>query len=50
MHSHFFNHFISDNFEKIAQMLIERGADVNAVNDKNYSALIISTLKGNISD
>lgn len=33
--------------EKIAQLLIERGADVNAVDKHNSSALIGAAMKGN---
>lgn len=34
-------------FEKIVQMLIEKGADVNAVNEDNFSAIIYAANRGN---
>lgn len=34
-------------FEKNAEMLIERGADVNAVNKQNNSALMGAAVTGN---
>lgn len=37
-------------FEKIVQMLIEKGAHVNAVNEDGNSALIFAVLEGNISN
>lgn len=40
----------SIGFEKIVQMLIEKGANVNAVNKENDSALISASSKGNISN
>lgn len=33
-------------FDKIARMLIDKGADVNVVNSKNNSALILAALTG----
>lgn len=35
-------------FERVVQMLIEKGANVNAVDGKNYSALLYAVEKGNI--
>lgn len=36
-------------FEKIAQMLIKKGTDVNVVNTNKYSALTYAVTNGNIS-
>lgn len=36
--------------EKIVQMLIERGANINAVDVDNNSALIFAASKGNIAN
>lgn len=36
-------------FEKIGRMLIEKGANVNAVNKNNDSALLIAAFKGKLS-
>ena len=33
--------------EKIVRMLIDKGADVNAVDEKNNSALLYATKNGN---
>lgn len=46
-------HFIFSSFtgfEKIVQLLIERGANVNAIDGNSDSALIIAANKGNISN
>lgn len=43
----FFIHSII-GFETIVQMLIEKGANVNAVNEDNNSALIYAALEGKI--
>lgn len=37
-------------FERIVRMLIERGANVNAVNSGHNSALIYAAVNGNISN
>lgn len=45
---HFFPYIRSFiGFEKIVQMLLEKGADVNAVSDDKYPALFIAADNGN---
>lgn len=36
-------------FDKMVQVLIEKGANINAVNENNNSAVILATLNGKIS-
>lgn len=47
-------HFLYKNsfegFGKIVRMLIEKGAEINAVNINKNSALILAALKGNTSN
>lgn len=35
-------------FERIVQMLIKKGANLNAVNEDKFSALVIAAFRGNI--
>lgn len=42
----FFKHFFK-GFEDIVQILIEKGADVNNINNKGSSALLYASLSGN---
>lgn len=44
----FFIHFFV-GYEKILQMLVEKGANVNIVDANNNSALIFAASKGDIS-
>ena len=44
----FFNLFLG--FDKIVQLLIEKGANVNAVNKVENSALIYAATKGSFPD
>lgn len=37
-------------FEKTVQMLIEKGADINAVDDRHQTALYYAALNGNTSN
>lgn len=36
-------------FDNMVQVLIEKGANINAVNENNNSAVILATLNGKIS-
>lgn len=48
-HLYFLGIHLFLGFEEITRMLIEKGANVNAVNEDNNSALVLAIVEGNVS-